>query len=288
MAGQVKFNGADAYTIYGLLLQKGAYQELTKPPGAWPDETRQLALPIAIIGNGEVDFWAKYNAFRVLVQSGADIILEVQDLHRRFKLAYSSISDFQLLSKVTGVGRMGAKMVLNVLDDYPDVFTSVRTQEFTPLNGLGTVTYTRTYTSYSQADADLLKAEDSTYLADGQAYADGYIATYPSVPVSPTYYGPASAVPTTAAQVKALAGLVGAGVMNFTLNTGLNRIMVVAIPASKSIQSVWDVQAEEWLTTNYKLVRSITIDGADYKIMALQNAIAYSSNHSHEIVLKNG
>lgn len=294
MAGIVKINGQDAYETMGTILLKGAYQELEKPFGAWPEDSRQVGLPVAVLGNGEVDFWAKYRSLVAVLSTGSDIILEVQDLHRRFKLSYSSIGSFELLSKVSGVGRMGASMVINLLDDYPDTFTSVRSQVFTPANGLGTVTFTRTYTSYSQADANLLQAEDATYLVDGHNYANGYVAAYPPVPVSPTYFGPASAIPTTADQVKGLAGIVGVGVMNFTVNTGLNRIVIIAIPASKSIQSVWDVQAEEFLyrdgqtDNNYKLIHSVVVDGSDYKIMALQNGLAYSSNHSQEVILKNG
>lgn len=294
MAGIVKINGQDAYETKGTILLKGAYQELLKAFGAWPEDSRQVGLPVAVLGNGEVDFWAKYKALVAVLSTGADIILEVQDLHRRFKLSYSSIESFELLSKVSGVGRMGAKMVINLIDDYPDTFTSVRSHVFTPANGLGTVTFTRTYTSYSQADANLLQAEDATFMTDGQNYANGYVAAYPPVPVSPTYFGPAVAVPTTAAQVKGLAGIVGNGVMNFTVNTGLNRIIIIAIPSTKSLQTVWDVQAEEFLyrdaqtDNNYKLIRSLTIDGADYKIMALQNGLAYSSNHEHIVELKNG
>lgn len=288
MADKVKINGNDFFETYGGLLETGAYQELMKPFGAWPEEERQIALPVAIMGDGEVDFWGNYNAFLAVLKTGADIILEVQALHRRFKLGYASVSNFKMLSKVQGAGRMGAQMVLNLTDDYPNTFTSVRTQDFIPQNGIGSVTFTRTYTSFSQADADLLKLEDATFLTDGQNFANGYVSNYPPVPVLPTYYGPAAAIPTTAAAVKGLPGLLGQGIMSFDIATGLNRIVVVAVPVSKSVQSVYDATSQEALTPSFALRSQITIDGQGYKIYALHNLIAFSSSHTLNIVLKNG
>jgi hypothetical protein len=291
---KAKINGLDLSLTYGGILENGTYNEIIKPFGAWPAQEKHLAIPVTMIGEGEVDFWQKWHALQAVLQSGADIIWEFPQLYSRYKLGYGSVSNFKMLSKVQGAGKLGASMVINLIDDYPETFTSIRSQVFTPANGLGTVTFTRTYTSYSQADADLLQAEDATFMTDGQNYANGYVAAYPPVPVSPTYFGPAAAIPTTAAQVKALSGIVGVGIMNFTVNTGLNRIIIIAIPSTKSLQTVWDVQAEEFLyrdgvtDNNYKLVRSLTIDGADYKIMALQNGLAYSSNHEQEVILKNG
>lgn len=172
MAGIVKINGQDTYQTKGMILLKGSYQELEKPFGAWPEDARQIGLPVAVLGNGEVDFWTKYKGLIALLSSGSDIILEVQNLHRRFKLSYSSVGSLEFLSKVSGVGRMGAKMTINFLDDYPGLFTSVRSEVFTPVNGLNAVAYSRTYTSYSQADANALQAEDTTFLTDGQNYAN--------------------------------------------------------------------------------------------------------------------
>jgi hypothetical protein len=64
--------------------------------------------------------------------------------------------------------------------------------------------------------------------------------------------------------------------------------VILAIPATKSVHSVYDATSKETITSSYKLIRTIQVDGTDYKIHALKNIGAYTYNHEHLMVLKNG
>lgn len=112
------------------------------------------------------------------------------------------------------------------------------------------------------------------------------------LPIYNLFYGGTTAIPNTEAQVKGLP-VSAPTEMNFTVNTGLNRIVVIAIPITLSIKTIRDLQSHEFLYedhregNSYKLRQLITVNGADYKIIVLQNGIAYSSNHEHIVELKN-
>ncbi|KAA8483767.1 hypothetical protein BDE36_1766 [Arcticibacter tournemirensis] len=106
--------------------------------------------------------------------------------------------------------------------------------------------------------------------------------------ILPVYYGPANAVPGDEEAVKALPSSVSESTYELTINTGLNRIIILAIPSTKSVHSIHDVQSGESLTLSYAQVGTLMIDESPYKILALQNALSYSYNHEHIITLKNG
>lgn len=177
MTGKYYINGLDAYLTYGLVFRKGTNSELLSMPGAWPDETRKMALPIVIEGKDESDFWVKYNAFRSFITSGDDFTFLAENLHRRYKVSYESMSSFKTLTHITGGGKVYCDFVLNLIDDYPDVYTYARSGSFqknnSPIGYVGsTVSFTRTYSSFSLADATALGNADTTFNAGGQAYAN--------------------------------------------------------------------------------------------------------------------
>lgn len=111
------------------------------------------------------------------------------------------------------------------------------------------------------------------------------------LPTYSLFYGGTNAIPTTEVQVKGLP-VSGPTEMTFTVNTGLNRIVVVAIPITMSIKTIRDLQSHEYLyqdtrqNNSYRQRSLITIDGTDYKIIVLENGLAYSYNHEHIVTLK--
>lgn len=175
--GKITFNNIDAKTEWGFILKAGAFAELLKPAGAWPDEERKLSIPGYILADNEVDFWKKYHAFVAFLSSAQTFVLYVEDLHRRFRLNYDSIGNFDFLGYLQG--RSGFQIVLNAIDDYPRIYTASKSQPFTPTQGGTPVTFTRIYSSYTQADATALMAADTSFATDGQAFANANPITIP-------------------------------------------------------------------------------------------------------------
>lgn len=172
-----QINGTNAYTQYGLVFKKGTYNQLLEMPTAWPEEVRKINLPIAIIATNESSFWQKYYAFRALMTSGAEFILQVDGLYRRFKLSYRVMSDFNMLTYITQENKVASSFMLGLDDDYPDAFTYTRTASFQKMNAspgyVGSmVEFSRIYTSFSLADAKAFGDADTSFAADGLAYAN--------------------------------------------------------------------------------------------------------------------
>lgn len=169
------FDGIDTEVSYGMILTPGAYGELNILPGAWPNEDRKLAIPAAIYGKGEVDFWTKFNAFKAFLSSGNEFVFQVNDLNRRFKVKYESVSGFKMLSKSSGFDKIGAAFTLNLIDDYPDVFTYTRTGSFIKVGTATEYVFKRMYSSFSLGNATELGLADANFNADGQKYANTQI-----------------------------------------------------------------------------------------------------------------
>lgn len=169
------FGATDVNVTYGFILKPGAYGELNSLPGAWPNEERKLAIPALIQGKDEVDFWFKFNAFKAFLAPGNEFVFQVEDLHRRFKVKYESVAGFKMLSKSSGFDKIGAEFTLNLIDDYPDVFTYTRSGNFTKAGTSKSYTFKRMYSSFTLADATALGLADPNFNTDGQKYANTQI-----------------------------------------------------------------------------------------------------------------
>lgn len=138
MTGKYFINGADAYLTYGIVFTEGTIRELIQLPRRkpgytknWPDEngterdlsvsvfeSRQLNLPMILIGTSRSDFQSKLLALEAVLTSGAEVILDGTDVGRRFRLVYQemqSITDLEFHSS----GRCFAAFTLSFIDDYP-------------------------------------------------------------------------------------------------------------------------------------------------------------------------
>lgn len=102
------------------------------------------------------------------------------------------------------------------------------------------------------------------------------------------YIGKSGSIPVTEADVKNTPLSQPESIFEFTIDTELKNLVYLCIPATKSLHSAYDATSKETLTLSYKLIRTIQVDGVDYKIHALKNIGAYTYNHEHQIVLKNG
>ena len=130
MAGRYFFNSTDVYLTFGIVFKKGTSSELLNMPNAWPDETRKMALPIAIVADNEVQFWEKYHALRAFLASGNEFNFLAEYISRRFKVTYESMSSFTMLTNISGGNKVGCAFTLTLVDDYPDVFTLSKTGLF--------------------------------------------------------------------------------------------------------------------------------------------------------------
>jgi hypothetical protein len=71
------------------------------------------------------------------------------------------------------------------------------------------------------------------------------------------------------------------------LNTGENKMFVVAVLNDLSIDSIFDITASNLdLTDIYQLSGSITNDGLTYDLYIMEQAINYSGNHIHRVTIK--
>lgn len=115
------------------------------------------------------------------------------------------------------------------------------------------------------------------------------------------FYGPTSAVPTDSAGVRALptsrfdakTSLGDAADNTFILNTGnTEKVFSIALPASKTLVSVFDLDAlNAPLTTQYQAgLATFNVNDANgvpvsYKVYSLSNDAAYATSHRHSITI---
>ncbi|PSL06537.1 hypothetical protein [Cecembia rubra] len=137
MNGKFQINGADAYTLYGVLFLEGTLKELIRLPRRkegyarnWPDEngterdlsvnafeSRELTLPLLLIGSSRTDFNNKMAALENILTDD-EIILDSIDLNRRFKLLYRQMNEITDLQYHPS-GDCFAVFSLEMYDDYP-------------------------------------------------------------------------------------------------------------------------------------------------------------------------
>jgi hypothetical protein len=111
-------------------------------------------------------------------------------------------------------------------------------------------------------------------------------------PKSKIFYGNLSALPTTSAQVRALASVFD-GTTQIDLSTGtVNKVFIVAVPQNRSITSATDITNLNLpITDQYALIDgAFTVNDAggnsqSCKLYAMQPAIPYSSNAIHRIII---
>lgn len=134
-----KFNNIDVLATYGVVFRDGTYSELLKLPkrkagltqswanengterylGSLKYETIVYNLPIAILAKSEAEFWTKYNAFCNFLVTSGEFNFDVVDMGRRFKVSYSDITSFSMLTRVKGNNNIGCYLTLQLFNDHP-------------------------------------------------------------------------------------------------------------------------------------------------------------------------
>lgn len=104
------------------------------------------------------------------------------------------------------------------------------------------------------------------------------------------FFGPVTSIPTTSTDIRALSGKIfTTGDNPFILSTGIaQRIFTAAMPAPLTIDEVDDLDALNIEITNNYILSSFNVEDAGgttitYNVYTLNNAIAYSTNHRHQI-----
>ena len=133
---QFKINDIDD-TVWGATFLAGVYDELTKPPmvkdtlaNDWADQhgkerdvaarkfkSRQLSLPIMMMGSTAADFLAKKQAFTAMLLAGY-FNLKCYDINRQFNLIYIDANSFKDYSTFCVYN-------LIVEDDFPHLNTPI-------------------------------------------------------------------------------------------------------------------------------------------------------------------
>lgn len=133
-------NGFDTNVKWSLAFEDGVYKVLIEAPRRkqsplemdWTDEdgvetdrlynkyeSKQMVLPVFITADSERALLTKYNSFvQDVILSGADIVLDVEFLNRRFTLRYIDVSDTFWSEEVVTFN-------LVVMDDYPGTIESL-------------------------------------------------------------------------------------------------------------------------------------------------------------------
>jgi len=99
------------------------------------------------------------------------------------------------------------------------------------------------------------------------------------------YAGGSTFVPIDEAGVKSLSYNFTNQSTDFTFNTGLNRIFSIAMKNDRSIISVYDQTSDEDVTGLYIKGSPIVIDGLEYDIYTMQNAVEFTTAHNHRVKL---
>lgn len=136
-------NGQNAETKYGLVLANGAYSELWKQPKPkavyeynWPNENGmetdpdeqqyferiEYSVPLILVAKDEADYWDKFNAFGQLIFNTKNIVLDIPERNRRFKLINKGISNYDEL--VTSY-QPNALFNWELANDYPTEFLKI-------------------------------------------------------------------------------------------------------------------------------------------------------------------
>lgn len=142
MTGEIKINGYDAYTKWGLSLTDGSRAALMTPPPAkdyitndsplehgtqYADDTdslpktdaREISLSLHFCANGETQFLTRYNAFCTDILTGRKIELTDLVTGTTYHLLYKSCSQYSAF--FGGI----AKFTLKVVEPDPSNRTAV-------------------------------------------------------------------------------------------------------------------------------------------------------------------
>lgn len=140
---QIKLNGNDMRTTYGIYVVKGGYDILVQPPKrkdiyshSWNDEngtdreiseayfeSKSIALPLVLIASSIDDYKTNFEAFNTVVTGAARFNLDIVSLDRRFPLLFDSISDMKFYQ--FSDSKVLATFTLNAIDDTPQTITSI-------------------------------------------------------------------------------------------------------------------------------------------------------------------
>lgn len=146
----VKLDGVDIASAYGLYPDRGFHDQLLQLPKRkpgyefdWSDENGMetdlteipvfermtYTLPFTLIADNKADYQAKYDALSavLLSQAGNEMIMDVEDLNRRFKIRYANMGLFEKITKVFHIGRIGVKIVIQFTSDYPNGLFTIGT-----------------------------------------------------------------------------------------------------------------------------------------------------------------
>jgi|GEM_PF-834010 len=134
---QFKIDGQDVFDTYGIIFEKGIYDELLKLPTrkeiyaqSWKDqhgtqryvdenfyESRELTANMVILANDKADYLQKLTIFSTKMLSGY-FQLDAIELNLRFTLLYKSMQQLSLLTRLKN-GRVASRFQINFIDDFP-------------------------------------------------------------------------------------------------------------------------------------------------------------------------
>jgi hypothetical protein len=76
--------------------------------------------------------------------------------------------------------------------------------------------------------------------------------------------------------------------LNATLNTGLNKMFLIAVLQGKTLNNVKDTSASDLLLTAlYEPQGSLTNNDLVYDLYIMEQAVSYTTNHKHQITINN-
>jgi len=121
-----RLDGNDVFNNYGLVADKGMYNELLKFADVKSEmplkfQSRTLELPFFLIADNEIDFYAKYYALAGFLFDSKYFKFDVPGMNRRFFLCYSSMSSIEKLTVIRNSNKIVASIKITTFDDSPTI-----------------------------------------------------------------------------------------------------------------------------------------------------------------------
>ena len=120
------------------------------------------------------------------------------------------------------------------------------------------------------------------YLFEDHAYTDGDVIPFTPIEIfvpGLIYFGPVESIPAQQADIIALGNSLPAETYGFPFYTGLNKILVIALPPGKKLGSVYDQDSEEDLAPLF-VKKQIDVSNQDYSVFVMENTIAFTVSHT--------
>lgn len=134
MIATVFVDGNDLYAQFGIVLLRGSYDSLLRPPkrkvsltNNWQDqngldidltvpfwEEKEVELKFLMTATCETMWWAQYNAFFALIQAPLRHVLRIEELNMSFSFYYKEVTNYTQLTAIKDRTLVAAQFTVKI------------------------------------------------------------------------------------------------------------------------------------------------------------------------------